>query len=98
MAPLVSFVIALLCVGLTFSAILPSPQHVKREELGFGRNGKPLPDLFSATLVELQAGLASGSFSSVDLVTVSNCLISVRLIVGVPRENPGSQSYLACSY
>jgi len=72
MAPLVSFVIALLCVGLTFSAILPaSPRHVKREELGFGRNGKPLPDLFSATLVELQGGLSSGAFSSVDLVTVS---------------------------
>src|SRR3981189_2388397 len=45
--------------------------HVKRSELGVGRTGEPLPDLFTVTLDELQGGLATGAFSSVDLVKVT---------------------------
>ena len=30
----------------------------------------PLPDLYEASVIELQAGLTSGQFSSVDLVKV----------------------------
>lgn len=46
-------------------------KYQKRADLGVGRTGLPLPDLFTATLEELEGGLASGSFNSVDLVTVS---------------------------
>lgn len=42
----------------------------KRSELGVGRTGEPLPDLFTVTLDELQAGLATSAFSSADLVQV----------------------------
>jgi hypothetical protein len=65
------FAVFLLCLDLALSTAIPHLHRItKREELGVGRTGKPLPDLFSATLEDLVGGLAEGSFTSVDLVTV----------------------------
>jgi hypothetical protein len=89
-----SLVIAALCVSLAFSTSIPT-KHTKRAELGFGRTGKPLPDLFSATLEELQGGLAIGSFNSVDLVKVFSSLQWYNNL-GIPRSHYGSQSYFEC--
>lgn len=79
---------------------LPQQKHVKRSELGVGRTGEPLPDLFTVTLDELQAGLATGAFSSVDLVKVSPHIPPAQatlsyfvLITGVFFTNCRSQSH-----
>ena len=68
----------------------------KREALGFGRTGEPLPDLFSATLDDLQAGLASGSFKSVDLVAVY--LFGPLANIGVFGAHRRSQSNFKCGH
>lgn len=71
--PSIPFTIAILCALGSIAIALSVPhfaKHQKRGDLGVGRTGIPLPDLFSATLEELQGGLVTGSFSSVDLVTV----------------------------
>jgi hypothetical protein len=66
------FMVSLILLCFTLVAAAPSETFklVKRAELGVGCTGKPLPDLFTATLDELQDGLSTGSFSSVDLVKV----------------------------
>lgn len=46
--------------GFTFSQLLAADIKVKA----------PLPDLYEATIAELQAGLDAGHFTSVDLVKV----------------------------
>jgi len=77
--PSLPFAVAVL-FALCSIAIALSTSHFtkyqKRADLGVGRTGLPLPDLFDATLEELEAGLASGSFNSVDLVTVRILVIS----------------------
>lgn len=58
--------------------------------VGYGRNGDPLPDLFTATIDDLRAGLVSGAFTTVDLVSVStfpfilNCHMLIMFRINRP--------------
>lgn len=55
---------------LSVSALVVPKSLVARENydrLGYGRNGKALPDLFSASIDEIRYGLECGTFTSVDL-------------------------------
>jgi amidase len=40
----------------------------------------PLPDLYEASVIELQAGLTSGQFTSVDLIKVCKHAVVLRII------------------
>jgi hypothetical protein len=66
----IAILFAFASIAIALSTSHFQTKHQKRAELGVGRTGLPLPDLFSATLEELEAGLSTGSFNSVDLVTV----------------------------
>lgn len=76
--PLITVLTVVFSVLLVISSTSQENRLVKREELGVGRTGVPLCDLFSATLDELQAGFAIGSFSCVDLVSVFPIRIPVN--------------------
>lgn len=55
----------------------------------------PFPDLYEATISELQDGLESGRFKSIHLVKVRRCLSSVSysvMVAGILGENRGSKS------
>jgi len=61
-------------------------------------NDKLFPDLYEASVLELQAGLEAGDFSSVDLVKVLGCQQSLAYIkltlsvdIGVLRSNRRSE-------
>ena len=72
---LLSIVIIQLLAVLAFLCRFVNLDNLARlskcAELGVGRSGKPLSNLFFATSEEFQYGLSCGSFNSVDLVSVS---------------------------
>lgn len=67
--PFYFFCLAILCI-VVFALHSIAP-HIERGR----RNRGHLPDLYDATISDLQTGLSAGHFTSVDLVAVSSCRI-----------------------
>ena len=65
-------ILALVGLGLSFlgeARLLAKRSALeKRSDLGVSMTGMALPDLFNTTIDELQSGLVSGAFNSMDLV------------------------------
>lgn len=62
-----ALLLSLLCCPSTYGALTGISRV--RDSTSFAGNA-PLPDLYEATITELQDGLEKGLFTTVDLVTV----------------------------
>ena len=91
-AKLLNFVVLSFALFISFAVAAGG----KKARLGVGRNGDPLPDLYTATIDDLKDGLMAGAFTSADLVSVNFCLTyhscyKSKRLTGLPVENQRSQ-------
>ena len=95
--------------ALTFLVFLAQGGYGAQLPLSVQPAPNAFPDLYEASIAELQAGLEQEQFTSVDLVTVSHAFIrapatavSTNLsAIGVPREDRRSEpsrTSAACSH